>query len=234
MISCLARDVDAARRLVEDQQPRLGGQPARQQHLLLVAARQLRDRRVDVGGLDAERLDVVLGDLLPGARATGSRAACRPGLQRQDDVLAHRQLGDDAFVLAVFRAERRCRAAIASRGRVEAHAACRRRASSPLSACVERRTAAAPARCGRSRAGRRGRDLALVQRQIDRLQRAARGPRPRGLQQRRLPSPALAPCAASAAADARVSRPTISADQRQPAAARPPGTRRRARRCAAR
>ena len=34
----LGADVDAARRLVEDQQPRLGDQPAGEQHLLLVAA----------------------------------------------------------------------------------------------------------------------------------------------------------------------------------------------------
>ena len=37
----LGADVDAAGRLVEDQQPRLGDQPAGQQHLLLVAAGQV-------------------------------------------------------------------------------------------------------------------------------------------------------------------------------------------------
>ena len=39
----LGADVDAARRLVEDQQLRVGAQPAREQHLLLVAAGELAD-----------------------------------------------------------------------------------------------------------------------------------------------------------------------------------------------
>jgi hypothetical protein len=38
-----------------------GREPAREQRLLLVAARQLADRRVDVGRLDAQRLDEALG-----------------------------------------------------------------------------------------------------------------------------------------------------------------------------
>ena len=43
----LGGDVDAARRLVEDQQARLGREPAREHGLLLVAARQQADRRLD-------------------------------------------------------------------------------------------------------------------------------------------------------------------------------------------
>ena len=37
----LGADVDAARRLVEDQELRIGAEPAREQHLLLVAAGEL-------------------------------------------------------------------------------------------------------------------------------------------------------------------------------------------------
>ena len=39
----LRADVDAARRFVEDQQFRVHREPARQQHLLLIAARELAD-----------------------------------------------------------------------------------------------------------------------------------------------------------------------------------------------
>ena len=49
----LGADVDAARRLVQDEQHRLPRQPTREHHLLLVAARQLRDQLIEVGRLDA-------------------------------------------------------------------------------------------------------------------------------------------------------------------------------------
>ena len=84
----LGAHVDAAGRLVEDQQPRLGRQPARQQHLLLVAARERPDGRLDAGGLDAQPLDVVGGQLLlalqeararcPGAPATPESCSRAP------------------------------------------------------------------------------------------------------------------------------------------------------------
>ena len=48
----LGADVDAARRLVEDEQHRLPRQPARKHHLLLVAAGQLRDELVEAGRPD--------------------------------------------------------------------------------------------------------------------------------------------------------------------------------------
>ena len=46
----LGADVDAAGGLVEDQQPRLGDQPAGQQHLLLVAAGEVADERPGSAG----------------------------------------------------------------------------------------------------------------------------------------------------------------------------------------
>ena len=50
----LGADVDAACRLVENQQLRIGAEPARQQHLLLVAAGELADLLLDARGLDGE------------------------------------------------------------------------------------------------------------------------------------------------------------------------------------
>src|SRR2546426_11257044 len=48
--------VDAARRLVEDQDLRLGQQPAGEQDLLLVPTREVPHLLLEAGGLDAERL----------------------------------------------------------------------------------------------------------------------------------------------------------------------------------
>ena len=59
----MGADVDAARRLVEDQEARIGRQPAGEDHLLLVAAGQQLDRHVERGGADVERLDELAGDL---------------------------------------------------------------------------------------------------------------------------------------------------------------------------
>ena len=50
----LDADVDAARRLVEDQDARVGQQPAREDGLLLVAARELADRLAQRGEPDAQ------------------------------------------------------------------------------------------------------------------------------------------------------------------------------------
>ncbi len=51
----MGADVDAARRLVEDEEARLGREPAGEDRLLLVAAGQEADRLFDVGGADVER-----------------------------------------------------------------------------------------------------------------------------------------------------------------------------------
>ena len=57
----LGADVDAARRLVDDQDARLARQPLGEQHLLLVAARQVAHLAVDARRRDAQVVDVVLG-----------------------------------------------------------------------------------------------------------------------------------------------------------------------------
>src|SRR3954447_1759126 len=62
----LGADVDGARRVVEQQHLRPGGQPACHDALLLVAARQRRDPVVGIAELDLQAVDV-LGEPLLGA-----------------------------------------------------------------------------------------------------------------------------------------------------------------------
>ena len=54
-------DVDALRRLVENQQLGLGGQPAGDRHFLLVAAGKVADRRIERRRLDRQLLHVIGG-----------------------------------------------------------------------------------------------------------------------------------------------------------------------------
>ena len=55
----LGADVDAARRLVHDEDARLGREPFRQADLLLVAAGKLSDDLADAARADLELLDAV-------------------------------------------------------------------------------------------------------------------------------------------------------------------------------
>ncbi len=57
------------------------------------------------GRRDVEQLDVLVGDLVLLGRAQVAEPAAA-GLDGQDDVLAHGQVGDDPLGLAVLRAER--------------------------------------------------------------------------------------------------------------------------------
>ena len=100
----LGPDVDAARGLIKDDQGGPGGQPPGEENLLLVAAGKIPDRGLRAGGLDPQRLDIVVAEfLLLGA---GQRPPCAPlRLQREDEVLAHRQVGQDALGFAVLRAK---------------------------------------------------------------------------------------------------------------------------------
>ena len=71
----LGRDVDAARRLVEQQHPAVAQQPAGEHHLLLVAAREQPDDAVGVVGHGVERAQL-LADLAPlGAEVEQAAAA---------------------------------------------------------------------------------------------------------------------------------------------------------------
>ncbi len=188
----------------------------------------MRDRRLDVGGLDAERRDEALGDRrLPRARQDCARCRAR-ACSASDDVLAHRQLGDDALGLAVLGAERQ-----AARDRVER----RWRTAPRLPSIAQRRRwsrAVEPeqqprqSRCGPSRAARRGRRprRRAASRSI-RLQLTALA------QAARLRARGAAPSAARAGASARPGRRAgeLAPDHRRrsgpAAAARRPGTRRR-------
>ena len=68
----LGADVETARRVVQDEHPRLGVQPFRQHHLLLVAARQVEAERVDAGRAHLQPVD-------PAARPAGAPRARRSG-----------------------------------------------------------------------------------------------------------------------------------------------------------
>ena len=59
----LGPDIDAACRLVEDQDFWRGRKQARQQHLLLVAAGESAGRHADIGGADAERREGLVGTI---------------------------------------------------------------------------------------------------------------------------------------------------------------------------
>ena len=97
----LGPDVDAAGRLVEDQQPRLRGQPLGQDDLLLVAARQGADHLLDAGHLHVELLGVVVGDG-PLRRAVDQEPREEPRQDRQRHVLGDREVQHQAFLVAVL------------------------------------------------------------------------------------------------------------------------------------
>ena len=79
----------------------------RQQHLLLVAARQLRDLLVATRCLDPQARDELLGDGVLGL--AGRTPSAPAGQDRQRDVVLHGQVGHDALGLAVLGDERDAR-----------------------------------------------------------------------------------------------------------------------------
>ncbi len=109
---------------------------------------------VRVGRTDVERLDP-LGDQLVLLAAGDRPRPAAAGLEREDDVLAHRQLLDEPLRRAGSRGRTRCRGSSSSAGCAPRPA--RRRSRAARSRPGRRRTGAGPPRCGRSRAGRRGR-----------------------------------------------------------------------------
>src|SRR3954453_1749675 len=96
--------VDAAGGLVEDRELRVGGEPAGEQPLLLVAARELADALLGAGAFHAEAADEAVDDLaLP--RLVDDAGLGEAGQEGEGQVLAHRHLGDDTLDLAVLRDE---------------------------------------------------------------------------------------------------------------------------------
>ena len=73
----LGADVDAARRLVEDQQRGIGVEPFAQHHLLLIAARQLGDGEIDRWRADGQPLAKRLGGLRVPGRCGPGRSGSR-------------------------------------------------------------------------------------------------------------------------------------------------------------
>lgn len=100
----MGADIDAAGRLIEDQKPGMGGKPACQNGLLLVATGQEFYRPVGIGRADVERFDEAFGKL----RLLPARKRPRPaltGLKRQCDIVGHGKVADDTIRLALLRAK---------------------------------------------------------------------------------------------------------------------------------
>ena len=97
----LGADVDAARRLVDEEHARIDREQLRQRNLLLVAARQLRHRLVDAGAAYAEPLAHLFGQrrLPPPADHEPARHALQ--IER-GNVLGDREVEEHAVALAVL------------------------------------------------------------------------------------------------------------------------------------
>ena len=171
----LRADVDAAGRLVEDDELGRGREPAGEQHLLLVAAGEVAGEQVRVGRAHVERLRCTRRRRHP-ARSADLAQPAAPGLDAEHDVLGDGEVGDDALGAPVLGREGdavvdRVRAARSS-------ARARRRPRSGRSRRGRRRRAGGRARCAPSRGGRRCR-RPRRRRRRGRPARARRGGRPR-------------------------------------------------------
>ena len=229
----LRADVDPACRLVEDQQARLGEQPAREQDLLLVAAAQVPDdRRSDRRGRMSSASDP-LGDQLVLPPAGDRPRPAAAGLQREDDVLAHRQLVDEALGAAVLGTEGD------AAGRRRARAAHRHRLAVDVEPPRVGLVGAEeePRDLGAARAEQAGEadDLARRDRQVERRDRALARDRLR-LDHRGRGGPLATFPTRTAVRAPRATRARARASSRRAptAAARASSTRRRAARCAGR
>ena len=150
----LGADVDAARGLVEDQELRIGAEPSRQQHLLLIAAGELANLLLGARRLDREALHEAVDDFAL-ARLIDDSHARQARQDAERHVFAHRHVGNDAVRLAVL-------AAIADAERDRLGGLARRDgAGRPIRSfrrrADRRRKSRARLRCGRSRGGPRGR-----------------------------------------------------------------------------
>ena len=97
-------NVDAAGGFVEDDDGGLGGEPAGEEDLLLVAAGEIANGDLGIRGFDAEGADVVVAEfILFGAREGAGGAAF--GLEGEDEVFANGEVREDALVFSVFGGE---------------------------------------------------------------------------------------------------------------------------------
>ncbi len=97
----LGADVDALRRLVENEQAGLRVQPARECDLLLIAAGERRDLSLGRRRLDFEFRDELRGDEAL-ARGVEEAVGRNRGEVGERDVLRHGHFGNYAIALAVF------------------------------------------------------------------------------------------------------------------------------------
>ena len=212
----LRADVDAARRLVEDQHARLGRQPLGEHDLLLVAAREEADllleraRRAARPSCASSWTDTVFAQPR-GAGVPPSDA------QRQQRVVADRLREREPLELAVLGDEAHAGARSRCAGRARAACRrprpCRRRPG-------RRRTARARAPCGRSPGGRRAPTISPARTSSDVAQQPRRDAAAPAAARRRAPRPCRA-AGSSRRARARPSaRSACRCRPRRPAASR--------------
>ena len=145
----LRAHVDPARRLVEEQHPRVRHQPLPQHHLLLVAAGELVHDGEHSRRLDAQRVELRLHLRLAG-RVIEQAAAGEPRQRGQGHVLRDRGLQHEAVPLAVLAHQGQ-----AGRDRLRralerpARAGRRPPRGGPSPGCARRRKASSRARCAR-------------------------------------------------------------------------------------
>ena len=98
----LGPDIDATRRLVEDQELGLIGEPFAQHDLLLIAAGELARDLLERARLDRKALDAVTGELALGGAI--DKAAERDFAERgETEILAHRHRPHQSLRAAIFR-----------------------------------------------------------------------------------------------------------------------------------
>src|SRR5467141_587004 len=97
----LGADVDTAGRFVQNQDFRIGEQPFRQHHLLLIAAGQVAGSLIDIGATDAHAVAIIVRhpQLLDVVDDAAGRDTAEIGKR---DVLAHVVGEQEAELLAVF------------------------------------------------------------------------------------------------------------------------------------
>ena len=102
----LGADIDAARRFVEDENPRVGHKPAGYEHLLLVPARQIDDRLLEIGRAHPQTRLLRLAERLDLALLDESCARVPAPQERHLHIGENVEQEEASAFLAVFRQER--------------------------------------------------------------------------------------------------------------------------------
>src|SRR5215211_3533285 len=91
----LGGDINALRRLIEQQRTHPAGNPFGENDLLLIAAGKSRRGKIGTTGADVEQLHQ-LGDNTVAARAIDDTGAAEPIEARQQNIVAHRLVHDES------------------------------------------------------------------------------------------------------------------------------------------